>query len=173
MEPLSFPDHNSKPNFSIPLFCLLCDKMFKNVGMEKNDALLHHLLVEHQFVIADVELIADFKSYIHYWKRRFRESPITEFCSVININSRAEDIGPKLQYNLLCDGLPEDKQLREQLQMNKLQGILQLQQQERTDSHFSRNCLFCSAHFDGNRSVLFQHMVDKHAFNVGLPDNLG
>jgi hypothetical protein len=30
------------------------------------------------------------------------------------------DIGPKLQYNLLCDGLPEDKQLREQLQMNKL-----------------------------------------------------
>ena len=23
------------------------------------------------------------------------------------------------------------------------------------------------------RSVLFQHMVDKHAFNVGLPDNLG
>jgi hypothetical protein len=32
------------------------------------------------------------------------------------------DIGPKLQYNLLCDGLPEDKQLREQLQMNKLVG---------------------------------------------------
>lgn len=32
------------------------------------------------------------------------------------------DIGPKLQYNLLCDGLPEDKQLRESLQMNKLVG---------------------------------------------------
>ena len=23
------------------------------------------------------------------------------------------------------------------------------------------------------RAVLFQHMVDNHAFNVGLPDNLG
>jgi hypothetical protein len=32
------------------------------------------------------------------------------------------DIGPKLQYNLLCDGLPEDKQLREQLQISKLVG---------------------------------------------------
>ena len=38
--------------------------MFKDVGMEKSDALLHHLLVEHQFVIADVELIADFKRYV-------------------------------------------------------------------------------------------------------------
>ena len=35
-----------------------------------------------------------------------------------------QDIGPKLQYNLLCDGLPEDKQLREQLQMNKLVGTV-------------------------------------------------
>ena len=30
------------------------------------------------------------------------------------------DIGPKLQYNLLCDGLPEDKELREHLQIKKL-----------------------------------------------------
>lgn len=63
LEPLCFPEHSSKANFSIPLFCLLCDKMFKDVGVAKSDALLHHLLVEHQFVIADVDLIADFKRY--------------------------------------------------------------------------------------------------------------
>ena len=64
MEPLCFPEQNFKPNFSIPLFCLLCDKMFKDVGIEKSDALLHHLLVEHQLVIADVDVIADFKRYL-------------------------------------------------------------------------------------------------------------
>ncbi|XP_028400631.1 zinc finger protein 277-like [Dendronephthya gigantea] len=172
LEALCFPENNSKANISIPLLCLLCDKMFEDGGVKKSDALLHHLLVEHQFVIADVDLIADFKSYINYWKRRFQESPLTDICSVININSRAEDVGPKLQYNLLCDGLPEDKELREQLQIKKLQGILHHQQQERTDSHFSRICLFCNVNFEGNRSQLFQHMVDNHAFNVGLPDNL-
>ena len=36
------------------------------------------------------------------------------------------DIGPKLQYYLLCDGLPEDKHLREQLQIKKLVFVISL-----------------------------------------------
>lgn len=90
--------------------------------------------------------LMNFTSYIHYWKRRFQESPLRDFCSVININTRDEgesqalglliylilmfikckllDIGPKLQYNLLCDELPEDKKLRKHLQLNKLVSLL-------------------------------------------------
>jgi hypothetical protein len=51
------------------------------------------------------------------------------------------DIGPKLQYNLLCDGLPEDKQLREQLQMSKLVG---------TSEKIKKSCL--------HRFILFRKL---------------
>ena len=53
------------------------------------------------------------------------------------------------------------------------EAILLIQQQEREDTSFSRTCLFCSHVFTGNRSVLFQHMLDTHSFNIGQPDNLG
>ena len=31
-----------------------------------------------------------------------------------------QDIGPKIQYYLLCDNLPEDRKLREELQNDRL-----------------------------------------------------
>jgi len=37
--------------------------MFENTS-GKNDAVLHHLLVEHQLVIADVDQVCDFKRYV-------------------------------------------------------------------------------------------------------------
>lgn len=82
------------------------------------------------------------------------------------------DVGPKIQYFLLCDSLPEDRNLREDLQRQRLENVLECQQQERSDTHFSRGCLFCKQHFEGNRSSLFTHMASDHGFNVGLPDNL-
>lgn len=33
------------------------------------------------------------------------------------------DIGPKIQYFLLCDSLPEDRNLREDLQRQRLVGL--------------------------------------------------
>ncbi|XP_015764929.1 PREDICTED: zinc finger protein 277-like [Acropora digitifera] len=83
-----------------------------------------------------------------------------------------KDVGPKIQYFLLCDSLPEERALREELQRKRLENILECQQQERSDTCFSRTCLFCKQHFEGNRTSLFSHMAEAHGFNVGLPDNL-
>uniref|UniRef100_A0A8C1R978 Zinc finger protein 277 n=1 Tax=Cyprinus carpio TaxID=7962 RepID=A0A8C1R978_CYPCA len=45
------------------------------------------MVLDHKLVIADVKLIADFPRYMLYWKKRFTEQPITDFCSVIKTNS--------------------------------------------------------------------------------------
>ncbi|KAL9972759.1 hypothetical protein ACROYT_G019124 [Oculina patagonica] len=173
LEVLTFPEQPVKElsPLGLQVPCIFCDKEFPNTT-GKNDAVLHHLLVEHQLVIGEVAQVCDMRRYLCYWKTRFKEKPITDFCPVININSKPEDIGPKIQYFLLCDSLPEERWLREDLQRRRLEDVLECQQRERSDTHFSRTCLFCKQHFEGNRSSLFTHMASDHGFNVGLPDNL-
>ncbi|XP_053741891.1 zinc finger protein 277 isoform X2 [Synchiropus splendidus] len=75
-------------------------------------------------------------------------------------------------YFLLCDILPEDRILRENLQQKRLEEVLEQQQKERDDNTFSRPCLFCSEEFTGNRSSLLNHMAREHSFSIGLPDNI-
>ncbi|XP_043944612.1 zinc finger protein 277 isoform X2 [Protopterus annectens] len=143
----------------------------ENSPLAEKDKLLKHMILEHKLVIADVKLIADFERYSLYWKKRFTEQPVTDFCSVIRTNSKGP-IEEQEHYFLLCDALPEDRILREQLQQKRLENVLEQQQQERNDTNFRRVCMFCSEEFSGNRSVLFNHMARDHAFNVGLPDNI-
>ncbi|XP_039919101.1 zinc finger protein 277 isoform X2 [Hirundo rustica] len=171
LEPLSLPESpggvdavESSPY--VP--CIFCKECY--VLAEQNQ-LLKHMIIEHKLVIADVKLVADFRSYILYWKRRFAEQPITDFCSVIRTNSKAP-LEEQDNYFLLCDVLPEDRLLREQLQQKRLREILEQQQQERYDTSFHSMCMFCDQEFTGNRSVLLNHMAREHAFNIGLPDNI-
>uniref|UniRef100_A0A8C0U6K1 Zinc finger protein 277 n=2 Tax=Cyanistes caeruleus TaxID=156563 RepID=A0A8C0U6K1_CYACU len=171
LEPLSLPespggvDAVESPPYVPCIFCTEC-----YVLAEQNQ-LLKHMIIEHKLVIADVKLVADFRSYILYWKRRFAEQPITDFCSVIRTNSKAP-LEEQDNYFLLCDVLPEDRLLREQLQQKRLKEILEQQQQERYDTSFHSVCMFCDQEFTGNRSVLLNHMAREHAFNIGLPDNI-
>ncbi|KAJ8302312.1 hypothetical protein KUTeg_021299 [Tegillarca granosa] len=151
--------------------CLMCDEWF-NLEEDSLDTFLRHLLTVHKVVIADVKLICNLKRYMLYWKERLKELTISDICSVINTNTGSKDVGPKEQYYLLSDILPEDKKLREFLQKRNLETVLQCQQKERDDTNFSRMCLFCREHFTGNRALLFDHMAHDHNFNVGLPDNL-
>ncbi|XP_049749574.1 zinc finger protein 277 isoform X1 [Elephas maximus indicus] len=171
LEPLSLPESPGgtttlEGSPSVP--CIFCEEHFP---MTEQDKLLKHMIIEHKIVIADVKLVADFQRYILYWKKRFTEQPITDFCSVIRINSRAP---PEEQdnYFLLCDVLPEDRFLREELQKQRLKEILEQQQQERNDTNFYGICMFCNMECFGNRSVLLNHMAREHAFNIGLPDNI-
>uniref|UniRef100_A0A3Q3XEH7 C2H2-type domain-containing protein n=1 Tax=Mola mola TaxID=94237 RepID=A0A3Q3XEH7_MOLML len=150
------------------LVCLFCPE---SVPLQQKDVLLKHLLLEHKLVIADVRLIADLPKYMRYWKGRFLEQPVTEFCSVIRTNST----GPaekQENYFLLCDVLPEDRVLRERLQQKRLEEVLEQQQAEREDSSFHHACMFCSEDFTGNRSSLLNHMAREHSFSIGLPDNI-
>ncbi|KAB0343115.1 hypothetical protein FD754_020041 [Muntiacus muntjak] len=142
LEPLSLPESpggttSLEGSPSVP--CIFCEEHFPVVEQDK---LLKHMIIEHKIVIADVKLVADFRRYILYWRKRFTEQPVTDFCSVIRINSAA----------------PSE--------------ILEQQQQERNDNSFHGICMFCNEEFIGNRSVLLNHMAREHAFNIGLPDNI-
>ena len=66
-----------------PVECLLCDETF-DLACSQN--FLRHLLVDHKFVIGDVNLIWDLGSYINYWKNRFKdfqtiEAALLQFCT--------------------------------------------------------------------------------------------
>ncbi|KAM6384707.1 zinc finger protein 277 isoform 1-T1 [Alca torda] len=171
LEPLSLPESpgaaaavESSPY--VP--CIFCKECYL---LAEQNQLLKHMIIEHKLVIADVKLVADFRRYILYWKKRFAEQPITDFCSVIRTNSEAP-LEEQDNYFLLCDVLPEDRLLREQLQQKRLREILEQQQRERYDTSFRSMCMFCDQEFTGNRSVLLNHMAREHAFNIGLPDNI-
>ncbi|CAG5136307.1 unnamed protein product, partial [Candidula unifasciata] len=148
--------------------CPLCDRAYTS----DNKDVLAHLVLMHKFVIADVNYIASLPSYLRYWKVRFNEKPISEFCSKIVTNTGAKDQAPREEFYLLCDALPEDKSIREHLQKKKLESVLAQQQKEREETKFCRQCLFCKQTFCGNRAVLFDHLLRDHTFHVGQPDNL-
>ncbi|XP_040266990.1 zinc finger protein 277 isoform X1 [Bufo bufo] len=171
LESLSLPeslcvDSDQGEDVSVP--CIFCEQSYER---EEKDGLLKHMIIEHKLVIADVKLIANFRRYIIHWKKRFTEQAITDFCSVIRTNSKAPE-DQQENYFLLCDVLPEDRILREELQQERLKNILEQQQRERSDTSFQRLCMFCNEELKGNRSVLFNHMNEEHSFNVGLPDNI-
>ncbi|KAM4676772.1 zinc finger protein 277 [Discoglossus pictus] len=171
LEPLSLPESPGATSLSqgCPYMpCIFCEQSYLE---QLKDELLKHMIIEHKLVIADVKLIASFRRYVCYWKKRFAEQPITDFCTVIKTNSEAP-VENQDYYFLLCDVLPEDRILREQLQQEKLKEILEQQQRERYDTSLQRTCMFCSEDFKGNRSILFNHMNKEHSFNVGLPDNI-
>ncbi|XP_021109831.1 zinc finger protein 277 isoform X2 [Heterocephalus glaber] len=149
LEPLSLPESpggstTSVGSPSVP--CIFCEEHFP---VAERDKLLKHMIIEHKIVIADVKLVADFQRYILYWRKRFTEQPVTDFCSVIRINSTAP-FEEQENYLLLCDVLPEDRILREELQKQRLKEILEQQQQERNDTTFHGVCMFCSEEFLGN-----------------------
>ncbi|XP_061780843.1 zinc finger protein 277 isoform X1 [Nerophis lumbriciformis] len=175
LEPLCLPEPAAdacsdapSPHCPQSLACLFCSESLP--GTQK-DGLLKHLVLEHKLVIADVKLIADLPKYLLYWKGRFLEQPITDFCSVIKTNSTGP-IEQQEHYFLLCDVLPEDRNLREKLQQKRLVEVLEQQQKEREDCSFRRVCMFCNDEFTGNRSSLLNHMAREHAFSIGLPDNI-
>lgn len=175
LEPLKLNYHDSSSEAMDNKYCtcIFCDETFNNVGEKLGEnELLKHLLIFHKFVIADTNLITDLSVYVQYWKKRFQDQPITDFCTVINTNTDKNDTAPKEQYYLLCDILPEDKEIRQKLQKSKLENILKQQQSEREDSLFSQDCLFCAYHLEGNRADLFTHMATEHGFNIGHSDNV-
>ncbi|KAI2648328.1 Zinc finger protein 277 [Labeo rohita] len=125
LEPLCFPEHLcgsaslASSSDGRPVTCALCSDSFP---ASEKDQLLKHMVLDHKLVIADVKLIADFPRYILYWKKRFTEQPITDFCSVIKTNSEGP-VEQQEHYFLLCDALPEDRILREQLQQRRLVSV--------------------------------------------------
>ncbi|MGH0134789.1 UNVERIFIED_CONTAM: hypothetical protein FKN15_063504 [Acipenser sinensis] len=143
--------------------CILCEESY---SLTEKDALLKHLIIEHKLVIADVKRIAEFRRYILYWKKRFPEQPITDFCSVIRTNSEGPVEGQE-DYFLLCDVFPEDRLLREQLQQKRLVSGLKFYQQVKLVNFMRREihqcrCYRCKEKFPSKAEVLKNIMDLKH-----------
>ncbi|KAK4016015.1 Zinc finger protein 277 [Daphnia magna] len=169
LEPLTFPDRQVQEEVvtSTQCECLFCPEMFDL--QSSNDQILAHFLLAHKLVVADVKEIVDLKRYIDYWRPKFRECGPKAYCFVMETENENRE---KEEYFMLAHELPEDQNLREKLQREKLNLVLKQQQKERKDDEFSHCCLFCRKIFTGNRKVLFDHMNFDHNFSVGLPDNV-
>ena len=94
---------------------------------------------------------------------------------MIKTNCGPRDTEPPEFYYLLCDSLPEDRKIREELNNTRLEIILQYQEHDRSRIDFNQMCIFCSTEFVGGYSEVadfFNHMSAKHQFNIGHPDNM-
>ena len=55
--------------------------------------------------------------------------------------------------------------------MERLEFVLQVQEEERRNENFSRSCLFCRQEYNSG-SELLSHMAFDHNFNIGQADNI-
>lgn len=135
---------------SEPVKCLFCEHEFDlsfklNRSKQRIDQLRKHLVLEHQFIISDINDIDDLNGYLFYWRRRIAEiGDLKAICAVIKTNSKPEDHADSVDYCMLCpDVLPEDRCLRQELKLAKLNYLTRVQEIERNETDFERSCLFC------------------------------
>ncbi|XP_047352876.1 zinc finger protein 277 isoform X1 [Vespa velutina] len=151
--------------------CLFCENSFILPTNEKD--FLTHLFKEHRLVIGDVWKIASLKSYIHYWGNRFKEQPITDFCTTLLMDCTSDGKSSKNEsYFLLSDCISEDKTLRDEIYRVKLEWVLAKQSEERSDTSFTRGCMFCKMNFSVSRIIYIKHLSEKHNLYLGKPENL-
>nr|XP_050852857.1 uncharacterized protein LOC127065054 isoform X4 [Vespula vulgaris] len=157
--------------------CLFCENSFILPTNEKD--FLTHLFKEHRVVIADVWKIASLKSYIRYWSNRFKEHPITDFCTTILMDCTPDGKPSKDEsYFLLSDCISEDKALRDEVYKVKLKNYRyakdielssesedeELSWSDWNDESISIFCLFCN-HSDKDFPTILQHIKEQHNFD--------
>ncbi|XP_018399588.1 PREDICTED: zinc finger protein 277 [Cyphomyrmex costatus] len=151
--------------------CLLCDCTFVLPTNETD--LLIHLFKVHRLVIADVWKIANLRSYVHYWSIKFKETPLTTYCTTILMDCTPNGQPSKNEhYFLLSDCLSEDKTLRDEIHRAKLEWTLTQQEAERADTSFKRGCIFCRTEICGSRAEYIKHLYQKHNLYLGKSENL-
>lgn len=151
--------------------CLLCENIFVLPTNEKD--FLTHIFTEHRLVIGDVNKIASLKSYVNYWRVKFRDEPLTKFCTTFLGDCTPDGKASKNEnYFLLSDCIAEDKILRSELRREKLEWILEEQLRERSDKNFQRGCMFCRTEFSESRILYVKHLSEKHNIQLGKTENL-
>lgn len=141
--------------------CLLCDDSF-NLKLSL-PMFLAHIFDVHSIVIEDVQNIDNLNEYIQYWRNKFKNSPFEQIIPSLSLDSAGQ------KYFLMSVLLKEDKELRHHL---KLEYALRVQEFERNDKSFSRQCLFCRLIFEGTRQGYLEHLSSQHNLQLGNPQNL-
>ncbi|KAK9717453.1 hypothetical protein K7432_006190 [Basidiobolus ranarum] len=128
--------------------------------------LKNHLKDQHKLVFRHLtHMYIALEKYLTFWAKKTEKDGLEAYAKV-----EATEEGDV--YTIDPASSQIDKELRDELQREKLNEILRIQDKERhEDCLKSRKCLFCKNVCD-NRPVLFKHMFSEHNFNIGLPDNL-
>ncbi|ORX47335.1 hypothetical protein BCR36DRAFT_295458, partial [Piromyces finnis] len=116
-----------------------------------------HLGRCHRLNINNIEHVVPFlEKYLNHWIDKIEKS-----------KNKVENFGIKMK-NTNIFSIPnksyqkEDISIRQNLQREKLNEMLMIQDRERKDNNKPRKCLFCKK----------IHMFTEHNFNIGLPDNI-
>lgn len=153
--------------------CLFCDKSFE--FYKEKQEYLTHLYLQHRLIIGDEDEVAIFHEYLVYWRNIFcgENTKIAEFCTTMVMDQLPDGTPSKNEkYYLLCDVLPQDNELRQNLRKKCLEIALTHHQFERTDQDFERSCLFCRDVIKPTRSTYIEHLFSKHFMQLGKPENL-
>lgn len=103
----------------------------------------------------------------------FPDQNLPFFCTTMLLDNKPDGTKSKNEeYYLLSDVLPEDKELRTNLQQTKLENLLERHQFEREDKTYVRECLFCRYVSTTTRASYLNHLYEKHNFHIAKPDNL-
>lgn len=152
-----------------PVPCILCPQLF--CVSQDPQPLLQHLLYVHKLVIGAFEQVADFRQYILYWNK-LKHLNLQDYCVVFNTNCEPGAKEPQDTFFLLCDRLPEDRKLRKTLSQIKLNYVVEQKERERSETRFSRQCIYCSKIIAGGVAIIFHHLTFDHGFSIGNPDNI-
>ncbi len=136
-EPLTLPERKknrlAEDGLDEEVRCLFCDQT--HVVPANQEGFVAHLVQEHHFLIDRPETVADLAGYINYWRKKFEQKPITEYCSVLTskVTSKDKDEEKEVDFYMLSDQFQEDKELRIHLQRRRLEEILDYHRLERED----------------------------------------
>eukprot|EP00053_Salpingoeca_punica_P017542 m.169207 g.169207 ORF g.169207 m.169207 type:complete len:472 (-) comp17235_c1_seq3:2766-4181(-) len=181
-----------------PYICPCCDMLHAELDATlKHLMQAHHVVVGEVDALANVH-----KYFEHWHERlkhapieslvtKITTAPVTGPVDALGRQMRHSSIGSSTatatqpsasaeaantsnnEYYFMCDVVPEDKALREALQTERLKKILDCQRNEKLCSQNANwRCLFCKEQSQGDRFVIFRHMLAAHGFNIGLPDNM-
>lgn len=142
VEDTAFPGHLFPASFTV-LYCPYEDDCPHELPFTSAGALLDHLEGAHGMHVENPPAVRPFLD--RYLRARLAQPGLSE---------------------------QQDLELRETLQRQRLQEILEMQAQERSTVHRQgRHCLFCPTHCP-DLPQLFAHMFRTHDFNIGQLDNL-
>ncbi|KAI4479963.1 hypothetical protein M0804_010702 [Polistes exclamans] len=75
---------------------------------------------------------------------------------------------------LLSDHISEfhHKTLKDEINTSNLESVLAKQCEERSDTSFTRGCMFCKMNFTESRLIYIKHLSEKHNLYLGKPEHL-
>ncbi|KAI8579859.1 hypothetical protein K450DRAFT_240658 [Umbelopsis ramanniana AG] len=136
------------------------------VPFSDTTSLVQHMKNEHQLGFRNIHhMYMALEAYLQKWAHIIREKDLKEY-------GVQETVDGKDIFVIDPEHCSTDKDIRDEMQKEKLAEVLKTQDRERhVDATIPRKCLFCKNVCD-NRAALFKHMFAEHNFNIGLPDNL-